>query len=346
MAGRARPDRDRRDHARAGRVPARVAADHLGRHGARLDRRQQLRRSGSGRRFRHRRRELHDVGLDTEFVSLTTTKSDDDQPAAMRPPGPPAPTGPSGPTKKSNPAKNGSGAASADGCRETRFRGRVREAGAGGADPAAQGRDCRAQAAAGLVLGRRVGGSGGRRRRASGSRRRRLGSAAAAAAGRRGRLGRHRLRIGSGRAARRRAQAILQTTSTQEVVTVQLDATKQSEAVVGEPVTVELPDGSTVNGKITQVSPVAQSSSSGSGSGSGPAGRGSGRQRVEHAVGDDPGDDHAERPLARPRARPGGGQRQLRPAEGEQRAVGAGDRADRDAGRRIRGPGRPRRRTR
>jgi hypothetical protein len=66
----------------------------------------------------------------------------------------------------------------------------------------------------------------------------------------------------------------MQTTSTQEVVTVQLDATKQTEAVVGAPVTVQLPDGSTVNGKITQVSPVAQSSSSSS-SASGGAGAGS-----------------------------------------------------------------------
>jgi hypothetical protein len=58
----------------------------------------------------------------------------------------------------------------------------------------------------------------------------------------------------------------MQTTSTQEVVTVNLDATKQSEAVVGEPVTVQLPDSTTVDGKITEVSPVAQSSSSSSGS--------------------------------------------------------------------------------
>jgi len=58
-------------------------------------------------------------------------------------------------------------------------------------------------------------------------------------------------------------------------VTVQLDATKQSEAVVEEPVTVQLPDGSTVNGKITEVSPVAQSSSSSSSSGSGAGGAGS-----------------------------------------------------------------------
>jgi hypothetical protein len=53
-------------------------------------------------------------------------------------------------------------------------------------------------------------------------------------------------------------------------VIVDLDATKQSEAVVGERVSVQLPSGGTVNGRITQVSPVAQSSSSsGSGASSG-----------------------------------------------------------------------------
>jgi hypothetical protein len=63
--------------------------------------------------------------------------------------------------------------------------------------------------------------------------------------------------------------AILQTTSTQPVVTVDLDATKQSEATVGARVTVEMPDGSTVAGRITYVSSVAHNSSdSGSGSGS------------------------------------------------------------------------------
>ena len=67
----------------------------------------------------------------------------------------------------------------------------------------------------------------------------------------------------------------MQTSSTQLVVTVDLDATKQSEAVVGEPVTVQLPNSSTVDGRITAVSPVAQSSSSGSGS-SGGSGGGSG----------------------------------------------------------------------
>jgi hypothetical protein len=66
------------------------------------------------------------------------------------------------------------------------------------------------------------------------------------------------------------AQAILQTTSTRLVVTVDLSASSQSEAAVGEHVTVEMPAGNTVEGKITGVSSVAQSSSdSGSGDGGG-----------------------------------------------------------------------------
>ncbi len=71
------------------------------------------------------------------------------------------------------------------------------------------------------------------------------------------------------------AQAILGTTSNQLDVVVNLDATKQSEAVVGEPVTVEMPDGNVVNGTITQVSPVAQSSSSSGSGGAGGASSGS-----------------------------------------------------------------------
>jgi len=50
---------------------------------------------------------------------------------------------------------------------------------------------------------------------------------------------------------------------------VDLDATKQSEAKVGEPVTVELPNGNTVNGKVTAVSPIAQSSSDNGNNGNG-----------------------------------------------------------------------------
>ena len=67
--------------------------------------------------------------------------------------------------------------------------------------------------------------------------------------------------------------AILQTTSTHLVVTVDLSASSQSEAKTGERVTVELPAGNTVNGRITAVSPIAQSSSgSGNGNSSGSGG--------------------------------------------------------------------------
>ena len=59
------------------------------------------------------------------------------------------------------------------------------------------------------------------------------------------------------------------------MVTVDLDASQQSEATVGEHVPVEMPAGNTVNGKISAVSSVAQASSSGSGPGSG-TGSGSG----------------------------------------------------------------------
>jgi hypothetical protein len=86
---------------------------------------------------------------------------------------------------------------------------------------------------------------------------------------------------GSGASGGGDATAILQTTSTQLVVTVDLSASSQSEAVLREHVTVEMPNGSVVGGVITAVSPVAQSSS-GSGSGgsssgsSGSGGSGSG----------------------------------------------------------------------
>lgn len=59
------------------------------------------------------------------------------------------------------------------------------------------------------------------------------------------------------------ATEILTTTSTQLVVTVDLNASLQSEATLGEKVLVEMPDGSNVGGKVTAVSSVAQSSGSG-----------------------------------------------------------------------------------
>jgi hypothetical protein len=71
--------------------------------------------------------------------------------------------------------------------------------------------------------------------------------------------------------------AILQTTSPQLVVTVALDASKQAEAKIGEQVTVQLPNGETVDGSITGVSPIAQSTAAGDGESSGsPAGGGGG----------------------------------------------------------------------
>jgi hypothetical protein len=69
------------------------------------------------------------------------------------------------------------------------------------------------------------------------------------------------------------ATAVLETTSTRQVVTVSLDPSKQSEAKVGERVTVEMPAGNTVDGRVSAVSSVAQTSSnSDNGNGSGNSG--------------------------------------------------------------------------
>jgi hypothetical protein len=66
------------------------------------------------------------------------------------------------------------------------------------------------------------------------------------------------------------ATPILETTSTRRIVTVDLDPSKQSEAKVGSRVTVEMPSGNTVLGRVSAVSSVARpSSNSGNGSGSG-----------------------------------------------------------------------------
>jgi multidrug efflux pump subunit AcrA (membrane-fusion protein) len=62
----------------------------------------------------------------------------------------------------------------------------------------------------------------------------------------------------------------LVTTSTDSVVTVQLDASKQTEAVVGERVYVTLPSNTVAQGVITQVGRVAQTSSQSSGVDSSP----------------------------------------------------------------------------
>ncbi len=84
---------------------------------------------------------------------------------------------------------------------------------------------------------------------------------------------------GSGEAAP--ASTILQTTSTRLVVTVDLDASKQSEARLREHVVVRLPNGETVGGVVTSVSAVAESSSGGSpGGGTGEKGAGAGSSQT------------------------------------------------------------------
>jgi hypothetical protein len=78
------------------------------------------------------------------------------------------------------------------------------------------------------------------------------------------------------------AVAVLATSSTKLVVTVDLSASSQSEATIGEKVSVEMPNGGTVGGRVTAVSAVAQSSNSddsGTG-GSGSDGSGSGSSTV------------------------------------------------------------------
>lgn len=69
------------------------------------------------------------------------------------------------------------------------------------------------------------------------------------------------------------ASPILETTSTQQIVTVNLDPSKQAEAKLGARVTVELPAGNTVDGRVSAVSSVAQTASNSS-NGNGPVNSG------------------------------------------------------------------------
>jgi hypothetical protein len=74
----------------------------------------------------------------------------------------------------------------------------------------------------------------------------------------------------SGGASSPASNVALVTTSTDMVVTVQLDASRQTEAVVGERVYVTLPSNAAAQGVITQVGRVAQTGSQSSAGGSSP----------------------------------------------------------------------------
>ncbi|MDQ4070949.1 MAG: peptidoglycan-binding protein [Actinomycetota bacterium] len=82
------------------------------------------------------------------------------------------------------------------------------------------------------------------------------------------RVGTHQLAIG---ADARPGQDVMETTGRNRVVTVDLDARKQSVARVGEKVEIELPTGRVVSGTVADVGKVAKTSS-GPGSGTGGAG--------------------------------------------------------------------------
>jgi peptidoglycan hydrolase-like protein with peptidoglycan-binding domain len=66
---------------------------------------------------------------------------------------------------------------------------------------------------------------------------------------------------GTGSSAGGTASAVLTTTSNHQVVTVQLETSKQTEAVAGEHVEVTLPSGAVAQGTISRVGRVAQTSS-------------------------------------------------------------------------------------
>jgi putative peptidoglycan binding protein len=84
---------------------------------------------------------------------------------------------------------------------------------------------------------------------------------------------------GSGEGGGGAPQLVLSTTADTQIVTVQLKATQQELAHVGERVPVTLPDGRTVHGHVSEVGTVASEGSEGSGNGGnekGGAGGGSG----------------------------------------------------------------------
>ncbi len=144
-------------------------------------------------------------------------------------------------------------------------------------------------ASSGGTSGSGSGGGGGSARSSSGGGSGGSSSGGSGGSGGAGGAGSSAAGSGSSSSGGASATAVLQTTSTELVATVPLDATKQSEAVEGQPVTVQMPDGSIVDGKISQVAAAAQttsssSSSGGSGSGSGGSSGGTGSGTASSTV--------------------------------------------------------------
>jgi peptidoglycan hydrolase-like protein with peptidoglycan-binding domain len=96
------------------------------------------------------------------------------------------------------------------------------------------------------------------------------------------RVGAHKTKVGGVLAA---GAEVLETTSLRRVVTVQLDVARQSLVGRGDKVTVTLPDGTTVGGRITRVGRVAhQKDEGGGGGGTGAPGDGSGSENGELVI--------------------------------------------------------------
>jgi len=81
---------------------------------------------------------------------------------------------------------------------------------------------------------------------------------------------------GSGAGGGGAPQLVLSTTADTQIVTVQLKATQQELAHVGERVPVTLPDGQTVHGRVSEVGTVASEGNEGSGNGGSEKGGGGG----------------------------------------------------------------------
>ncbi len=96
------------------------------------------------------------------------------------------------------------------------------------------------------------------------------------------RVGSHKAKVGSVLAT---GAEVLETTSVKRVVTVELDVAKQSLVHRGDKVTVTLPDGTTVTGRIVRVGRVAREKDEGGGQGGGGApGGGSGSDGGELVI--------------------------------------------------------------